>query len=316
VFEYWSHAAAYLPLKDYRHALVRMRRLAEGETHWFKREKKLMDRVLDRVRAEGPLQSRDFEPPPQARGKRKPAVWFEWTPTKRALEQLFMEGRLMVSHRKGFQKVHDLPERVHPDWVDREPPTHLDHARYLIDQALRSHGIAQEEEMRYLRKKIRPELARALRELEESGEIRLLEIAGVPGRKFYARTRELEAGLSRSPGDAAYRILSPFDNSVIQRKRLELLFGYLYQIECYVPAPKRKHGYFCLPLLKGDRFAGRIDAKADRKTRVLHVQKLIFEPGHRAAAVTPGLKRELERFAAFNGCDRIEVHLILKGTSA
>src|SRR3954447_1140087 len=109
-FEYWFHAAAYLPMRDYRFALPRMHALKNGERHWFaNRDLKLMKAILDRVRAEGPMMARDFETP-----KGRAQGWWNWKPAKRALEQLYMQGDLMISGREGFQKIYDLPERVLP----------------------------------------------------------------------------------------------------------------------------------------------------------------------------------------------------------
>jgi len=118
LFEYWYHAAAWLPMRDFRFALPRMAQ-TNGERNWFKSsERKLIGHILKRVREEGPLRARDFED--TRKGKKQ---WWDWKPAKQALEQLFMQGELMVSGRQGFQKVYDLRERVLPDWVDTRQPT-------------------------------------------------------------------------------------------------------------------------------------------------------------------------------------------------
>ncbi|HUP56529.1 MAG TPA: crosslink repair DNA glycosylase YcaQ family protein [Bdellovibrionota bacterium] len=296
VFEYWSHAAAYLPMRDYRFSLHRKRQFAEGKRHWFRRNRKLQAYVLDRIRAEGPLQARDFENP------RKRGTWWDWKPAKVALEQLFQEGTLMIRERKGFQKVYDLTERVLPEGVDTREPTPVEHCTYLIESTLRSHGLASEREMRYLRRGLDRPMREALAELEESGKVRKLRV--VEKETYYCLAETLELPRSR-PGDEV-RILSPFDSFIIQRKRLQRFFEFDYQIECYVPEPKRKFGYFCLPLLWKDRLVGRIDAKADRTERTLSVKSLHLElkPSERAAFKAPFLT-ELARFAAFNGCEKI-----------
>jgi uncharacterized protein YcaQ len=118
LFEYWFHAAAWLPMADYRFSLPRMHQL-NGERHWFKGSNpRLMHEILARIAADGPLRARDFEDTRQSN-----SGWWDWKPAKQALEQLFMQGELMVSARQGFQKVYDLPERVLPDWVDTRMPT-------------------------------------------------------------------------------------------------------------------------------------------------------------------------------------------------
>jgi uncharacterized protein YcaQ len=180
-------------------------------------------------------------------------------------------------------------------------------ARYLVRLQLRSHGLALEPEMRYLRKQARPPLVGALQELEEEGEITrvLVRLSDGSRVEHYALTRSLEAEPVARDGSYV-RILSPFDNLVIQRKRLRRLFDFNYQIECYVPEPKRKWGYFVLPVLWGDRLAARLDAKADRATRVLRILSLHFESPRDRRDLGPALRPELERFARFNGCDRVE----------
>lgn len=322
VFEYWSHAASYLPMRDYRYCLPRMQRYAAGHRHWFKQNRKLMDAVLERIRAEGPLQARHFEAPPG----RKSKGWFDWKPAKRALENLYITGELMVRERRGFEKVYDLPERVIPAGTDTRAPTPDEMARYLIRQALRAHGLAQEPEMRYLRQGVRTDIGRALGEMEETGEIvrvRVRDDGGGTGAEkgaagtFFAFAKSLTPGTlkasrgPRSSARAGLRILSPFDNLVIQRKRVRRLFGFDYMIECYVPAPKRKYGYFCLPLLWEDRLVGRIDAKADRASGTLKVLQLHPEPWlpsdrKRKRAFAEALEESLREFAAFNGCERLE----------
>jgi len=135
IFEYWSHAASYLPMEDFRFSLPQKQLYREGHAHWFAKNKRIMKYVLDRIRAEGPLQSKDFET------DRKRGSWFDWKPAKIALEQLFMEGTLMVSERKGFQKVYDITERVIPSTVNTAMPTEEEYAEHLVRNNMRSLGI-------------------------------------------------------------------------------------------------------------------------------------------------------------------------------
>jgi len=147
LFEYWYHAASWLPMRDYRFALPRMASI-NGDRSWFESsDSKLLDHILERVRAEGPLRARDFED--TRTGKKE---WWDWKPAKQALEQLFMQGDLMVSGRVGFQKVYDLTERVLPDWVDTRHPDMQEYAGYLVDTTLAAHGFATQKAMTYLRK--------------------------------------------------------------------------------------------------------------------------------------------------------------------
>lgn len=303
IFEYWSHAAAFLPIEHFRYSLPKKAELASGKRHWFPRKPEMMDYVLDRIRAEGPLQSKDFEHPPGSGG-----TWYDWKPAKRSLEQLFMEGRLMIRERRGFQKVFDLTERVLPAGVDTRMPSQHEMARHLIQTCLQAHGLATDKQIAYLRKGMRGPVKAALAEMVEQGEILACEIKGLAGVTWYAFTSTLEKASLRQRRRHLY-ILSPFDNAVIQRERLSQLFGFQYQIECYVPKPKRVYGYFCLPLLWGDEFVGRLDAKADRKSGILIVKSLYLE-NQAPNSFLPELANQLHRFAAFNGCDHIRVESV------
>jgi uncharacterized protein len=274
IFEYWAHAAAYLPMADYRFALPRMHAMRARRERWVRsHDDALMTRVLDRVRVEGPLKARDFDAP---NGAGRSAGWWDWKPAKRALEQLFMQGDLMVVGRQGFQKVYDLTERALPGWVDTRPPTVPEFARHLIDRQVRAHGLASVRSCCYQRPTpgLRAAVTGVLRELEEAGRLERLAVNG-DSDVWYADPRVLAR---RAPSTAARaRLLSPFDNVLIQRRRAQALYGFEYQIECYVPEPKRRFGYYCLPILLRDRFVGRADCKAHRGTRRLEVRALYIE---------------------------------------
>lgn len=298
VFEYWFHAAAWLPMADYRFALPRMAQL-NGERGWFENtDPKLRREILARIASEGPLRARDFE----ARG-RGSTGWWDWKPAKQALEQLFMQGELMVSAREGFQKVYDLPERVIPDWVDTRMPNLGEYADYLVETTLRAHGFANPASMTYLRKgqKLRAAVKQQLmRRIEEDALVRI-DIGN--NTEVYIDPELLESRAPRSV--AQLRILSPFDNAVIQRQRGRDLFGFDYQIECYLPKPRRQFGYFCLPILYRDQLVGRIDCKAHRAAGSLEIKSLHIE--HRVDDHFPEhFQQALDSFAAFNGCNRIQ----------
>ncbi len=303
VFEYWSHAAAYLPTRDYRFSLPRKLAFASGQRHWFARNRRIMKYVLDKITVEGPLMSKDFD----AAHDRKSGPWFDWKPSKIALEQLFMEGTLMVRERRGFQKVYDLKDRVLPTSVDQTPPTQDEYARYLIETALRSHGIVTELEIRYLRKGIQIQIRKVLKEMAASGEICEAVVEGIEDQKFYVFSKNIESSSQARNIKKNIHILSPFDNLIIQRKRLKSLFEFDYLIECYVPDKKRKYGYFCLPLLYGDKLIGRLDAKADRKKKTLIIQSMNFEPTFKPTSLFKSvMQSELKKFSRFNGCELLK----------
>lgn len=300
-YEYWAHALAILPMSKYRYSLPMMERIASGETHWFPKESKQTRYVLKRIREEGPLSARDFD------DKRSSDAMWARSPSKRALEQLFMEGELMIPRRVNFQKVYDLRERVLPEGVDVSMPTPDALCRHLIEGFLRAQGLGQASEMAYLRRGLGAQMAQTAADMVEEGTLQLVDVAG---QTYYCKPDTLDSSGADFPSPKL-RVLSPFDNAAIQRKRLSSLFGFDYQIECYVPKAKRRYGYFCLPVLQGNRFVARLDAKADRKSGVFRVMNLYLEPSVRSPEkLVNSLQAELLRFARFDGCGSVEIHSI------
>lgn len=272
-FEYWSHAAAYLPIADYRFYLP----LMHGSAIKRVPDKKLAPEILRRIKDEGPLQSRDFESPRRT----KSTGWWDWKPAKRVLEQLFLCGELMVTHRDGFQKIYDLRERVLPDHISTKMPTDIEWCEFIVNRMIGALGLATEYDIGYARtairqianKNIKDKLKEAILNLLES---RVIVEINVEGSTYYTHD-DLLSLLPLRLGKRRLRILSPFDNLVINRRRTMELFGFDYQLECYVPAAKRKYGYFSLPILYGDELIGRLDAKAERKIANLEIRNLVLE---------------------------------------
>jgi hypothetical protein len=299
IFEYWSHAAAYLPMSDFRFSLPRKKLFADGKQHWFK-DKKPTQYVYDRIKAEGALQSKDFEE------KKANAGWYEWKTTKQALEQLFMAGQLMVAGRKNFQKVYDLTERVLPSGINTKMPTEKEMAEHLILSAIRANGLVAQHEISYLRKGHKEPVQKTLKHLLKEGAITEIKLENI--KEAYYSSHETISALDKIKATKKVHILSPFDNAVIQRKRLQTLFDYDYVIECYVPAPKRVHGYFCLPILYGDRFVGRMDCKAERSSGEFLIQKLWLEEGFEPTdAFFKTLVKSIAEFSTFNNCENIKL---------
>jgi len=300
VFEYWSHAAAYLPMKDFRYSLPRKQAIASGtQKHWYERDERLMNEVLKRIATEGPLMAKDFEHSGKKTG--------EWTskPAKQALEYLFMQGELMVSSRVNFHKVYDLTERVLPEDANTTLPSSEEYARFLIIRYLQSNGLGQAAEISYLLRNTKPLVATTLQEMVSNRE--LLKIS-VGENNYYALPDSL-ALLNKPLSRSKLKILSPFDNLLIQRKRIQALFNFDYLIECYVPEPKRRYGYFSLPILWDGNLVARMDCRTDRKKSLLHIHHLALEPWlKKTDAFTLALYKELESFLRFNNCSHLKLH--------
>lgn len=299
IFEYWSHAAAYLPLEDFRYSLPKKAKVAEQQ-HWFERDLKVEKEVLSRIRIEGPLQAKDFQRP-----KEHVEGWWQWKPAKKALEQLFMAGELMCPYRVGFQKVYDLTERVLPSSIDHTMPSDAEVARHLILQGLRSHGLVQLQELTYLRSELKDHIKEQIQAMQDENTLQTISV----NKQLYFTTNELLAQLNQPLSRQQVKLLSPFDNLVIQRKRIKQLFDFDYRIECYLPAIKRQYGYYALPIIWQGQLVARMDAKADRKLGVFIINKLVLETGyyHNFEVFLHALLPELKAYAAFNHCQSIQV---------
>lgn len=303
VFEYWAHAASYLPMKDFRFSLPRKKRHADGEAHWFKmtsehrKERKI---ILDRIKSEGPLRSKDFEKPVGHKGQ-----WFNHSISKQTLEKLFMDGVLMISERQGFQKVYDLTENVLPNHVDTTFPSHEEFSEYLIRSCLRSQELATMKEISYLRRpEIKSQIKLALKNMILSGEVVEVQIEHNENQ-YFALSNQIKKTYKQTNSDQV-QILSPFDSCVIQRARLNDIFDFNYQIECYVPAPKRKYGYFALPLLYKNNFVGVVDLKAHRAEKELEVISIFVQPSvKKDQNFKEALSSALSDFSEFNQCEQV-----------
>jgi uncharacterized protein len=320
VIEYWSHAAAYLPYEDYRFCIPRMERIRADGHEWYRTDRAVARRVLDRVRGEGPLRAQDFE------GRKKgSAGWWDWKPEKRALEYLFHAGQLVSVGRRAFQKVYDLPERALGSGASPRRPSLAEHASYYVDIAAASLGVFARSDVGYMRKDGVEGIDDEIRSRIEDGRLVELEIAGLEKKRgagesvHFAAPEVLGLGRARG-GELAYKILSPFDPMLIDRKRTARLFDRVVQLECYLPSSKRSFGYFALPLLEycgnGDRrLSGLLDAKAERRERILAARRLrLDEPpaaaggsSPRPATVAAALAAALMDYAELNGAVRVEL---------
>ena len=301
IFEYWFHAASYLPMRDYRFALPKMTSIRSGESRYYPNiDKGLMGEILARVDASGPLRSRDLD---------------EGKVGRRALHKLFLQGDLMVCSRDGVEKVYDLAERCLPEGIDRNMPTMSEYASYLFDTTRRAHAVFTWKQLLHLKtgKPLRDAMQAVLDERLEAGVVSAFSLDGAGGPTVYVDTRALEMLEEEPRIDGGLKILSPFDNLVIHRDRLRSLFEFDYRIECYVTASKREFGYFCLPILFDDRLVGRIDCKAHRADQRFEVISLHLEDGSLdRERFFPALSAGLQRFADFNECPLLDEGVVAR----
>lgn len=305
VFEHWFHAASCLPMRDYRFSLPLMAAVREGRTwHAGRTDAAVMRQLLDRVRLDGPLTLRSLDQPSGVKGG-----WWNAGPLKHALDRLFMQGDLMVRERQGMEKVYDLAERVLPSGLDLREPTLDECARHLLDTTVRAHGVVTWAQLLHLKtgQAIRDAMRRVVDERLADRSLVRLEDATLP--EAYGDAAALAAlDSTAQTSRQAVRLLSPFDNVVIHRERLLGLFGLDYRLECYTPAPKRVYGYFCLPILFGDRFVGRVDCKAHRREQRFELLSLHVEDSlPDLDEFLPSLAEALTALAGFCGCRRVEI---------
>jgi uncharacterized protein YcaQ len=301
LFEYWAHEASLLPLETQPLLRWRMDRAAAGEGIYkglavFGREQApAVAAVLERIAAEGPLSSGDFEAPRGAGG------WWGWSDTKRALEFLFWSGRITTATRRSFARVYDLTERVIPPAILSLPtPSPAEAQRALLLASARALGIATASDLRDYFRLSAAETPPLLADLVEAGALIPATVEGWPQPAF------LHPDARRPRKIAAQALLSPFDPLVFERARAERLFGFRYRIEIYTPAEKRQHGYYVLPFLLGDRLVARVDLKADRKAGTLFVLSAHAEP-HAPAETADALLAELRQMAGWLGLERVTV---------
>ena len=309
VFEYWGHCASYLPMCDYRYYLAQMQSQRTPTKTWPKRWLKqhghLMTPILRRIHDEGPLSLRQIEEPTGVTSR----GWSSGSPTQIIVDMLCGRGDLMITERRGRQKIYDLRENVVPDGTDTSMPTRTEQGEFFVRRALKAHGLAQERTIHdHLRRCDKKAVSEALSAWVDSGEAVEVTVEGIEGGRYYALAKTLDEADGLQSADTPLCILSPFDNLIARRRRIQELFAFEYLLECYKPKHKRKYGYYVLPLLWREQFVGRIDAKASRKQRTLAAERLMLQSTFRIDdAFLPSLAETLANLAAFTGCARVDI---------
>ncbi len=297
MFEYWAHEASLLPLD--LHPLLRWRmdradrgmmRSAGMRAFAGERRGEAMA-LLHRIRTEGPLAASDIES--------SRTGWWMWSDAKLALEWLFYAGHVTTAtRRRGFERVYDVPERVIPRAIlDLPTPDEATAHAALVERAARALGVATATELRDYFRLSPADNAAAIARLVEEGVLRPVTIPGWPKAYIHHQARRPR----RITGQA---LLAPFDPLIWERNRTQRLFGFSYRIEIYVPAAKRRYGYYVLPFLLDGQLVARVDLKADRQRRRLQVQSCHLEPGA-PLDTSERLGAELELMAGWLGLDSV-----------
>ena len=309
LFEVWAHEACIAPIEDY----PLHRRSLETRDGWFlnrarklrRRQERGMQALLEHVRVHGPVKASDFDDP-----RRRRAGWWSWKKEKAWLEAWFALGALMVARRENFQRVYDLASRVYPPAGAPPGLTAAEASRRMVEKAVRALGVTRARWIHdYFRTRPRLRLA-DLRPLVLDGTLVEVAVEGWPEPGVVHRDHLPLAERAASGALLATRttLLSPFDPVVWDRERAHAMFGFHYRLECYTPAPKRRYGYFTLPILRRGALVGRLDAKAHRDQGRFEVKALYLEPGVRAGASLIGdLGQAIDSCARWHGTPEVEV---------
>lgn len=312
LFEHWTHDAAVIPMQFYPQWHLRFHRdTALLKARWknWRRDgyEAQFGSVLQHIRDHGPVSSSDVGKDE----KKGSGGWWDWHPSKTALEFLWRSGALAVTGRQGFRKIYDLTERVIDEGLRPGATPHDEAATvdWLCNAALDRLGFATAGEIARFWDTASPAEAKLWCAAEEqAGRLQRISVAQADGalRESFARPGAVAAAADLGPAPARMRVLSPFDPALRDRQRAERLFGFHYRIEVFTPAPKRKYGYYVFPVMEGAALVGRIDMKAQRDTGVLNVQGFWPEQGLRWSKARAGrLEAELNRVRRFAGLDRI-----------
>ena len=282
LFEYWSHEACFIPIEDY--GLYRPQMLARQQQSrawaWIHANPETCQRVLAHIEQYGAVRSADFE-----RTDGQKSGWWNWKDEKLALEHLYTFGELMITRRHNFQRIYDVRQRVLakglPTWDDSQTPSLEQAHQTLLLKAVQCLGLATARWVADYFRQPKRKYAALLDAAVEQGALIpvMLSESYEPAYVHPAHSALLQQVVQGTQtAEDVHALLSPFDPIVWDRARAKALFDFDYRIECYTPAPKRRYGYFSLPILWRGGLVGRLDAKAHRQAGQFEVRELHFEP--------------------------------------
>jgi uncharacterized protein len=302
LFEYWGHAACFLPIEIYPLMRWRMDNQRQAWAGLRTKQKDFIEAVYREIAERGPISAGAISISGRSTGP-----WWGWSQGKEAAELLFRQGRVAVAGRRNFERLYDIPERVFPPDVLRAASVAAtDAKKELIVRATRAMGVGTAKDIaQYFHidawwdrlsvngRRTPSAIQPLFDELVEAGRLERIRVEGWQQPAF------LIPGVKVPRSIDARAIVSPFDPVLWERKWTKAVFDFDYQIEIYVPGPKRIYGYYVLPFLMGDRFAARVDLKADRKTSTLIVHAAYVEPGRDPHEVASALAAELRSVASW-----------------
>ncbi len=306
LFEYWGHEACWMPMALYPCFAFRRR---DFKVHpWWGdllgEHPRMVARIMGRVEREGAFRSVDLE---GSGGQ----GWWDIKLSKRIAEALWSCGELTIASRCHFHRTFDLPERVIPEVIRATGVNDEEAFDILLSKALEGHGWATTGTLSATWRLVncRHRVAESLQRLVEGGRIVPCAVHGAERElSGWVRPEDLDlaAELDRArPRRDRGVLLSPFDPVLWDRERVRLLFDFSQVLEIYKPAEVRRYGYYCLPVLAGDRLIARVDLKAERKAGHLRVLSCHYEPDRGKGGASPrdrhAVQWALSRYASAVG---------------
>jgi uncharacterized protein YcaQ len=320
LYETYNKGLSIVPTAElpwYRLTWDRNHERLHGEGEAFHTHAELVDELLTRIRDGGELLPREV-------GPREAIDWY-WRPTNQVraiLEGLAQAGILGISRREGNLRVYDLTERLFPAELLATRVSEAEQRKHRLLSRYRGGGLlgtGGQAELWYGTGRTAAERTELREELVAEGLLTPVEVEGLKGIRFVISDElaildaaEHEVGSGAAPGgaDPGVAFLAPLDPFVWDRDLLRRLFDFDYIWEVYVPAAKRRWGYYVLPILYGDRLVGRIEPRIERRARTLDVIGLWWEPGFDPLA-EPGFvaafAAALEAHRRFGDSERISL---------
>lgn len=313
VFEHWTHDASIIPTDWFPHWRHRFDRFDPNAHPWWRSKlgpdmERIVEDVLAHVGETGAISTREFEIDRDA--DQKSGTWWGWKPSKTALELLWRDGRIMISRRESFRKVYDLTERVLPDHHDLPAPSPEEYVDWACRTAMDRLGVANPSEVSKFWNAIDLAMARTwLKAAGLRGEVVAVLVESIDGgkpRPAYAVADWRQRLRRAAPPPPITRALAPFDPAIRDRARAKRLFGVDYRFEAFVPASKRQHGYYTMPILEGEAIIARFDPKLHRDRDELEIRAMHWEQGVRITKKRErGVDDALENLAEFVGATSV-----------
>jgi uncharacterized protein YcaQ len=311
LFEYWAHAACYVPTEHYKYYIESMEKRKKELLQRLKKRtgkgKELLDHVTKRIMEEGPLASKDFKSE-----KKKKGGWWNRKEEKIAMDYLYGAGILAIDRRENFQRYYDLSENVIPSWIDKEVPTDNERVWFFVEKTMKCLGVIQPKEARGYYQHWAVNLGRNSNQIEEliteQENVAKVELEGAKSNHYClpedtSRLEEIDDDFNFDD----VQLLIYFDNFMWNRTRIQRLFGFESKLEIYLPISKRVYGYYHLPVLYGDQIIARIEPKMDRGKNQLLIRGYWTEPGfNETEEYRDKLMKNLEEFATFHETREIE----------